>query len=78
MDTFQHGISIIEKEMTKNPYFHAKWIRNTEHEQRHGSAHHKGQWLSANSVNDEAYHRADHRAFSRGNTAALVVIEQFL
>ena len=52
MDTFQHRISIIEKEMAKNPYIHAKGNRHTEHEQRHGSAHHKGrpqcQELSAN------------------------------
>ena len=46
-----------------------KGNRHTEHEQLHGSAHHKGrpqcQQLSANSVNHETYHRADHRRFTR-------------
>ena len=43
MDTLKRAISIIEKEMTKNPAFVQK---DTEH--------------SVNSVDDEAYHRADH------------------
>ena len=40
MDTFQHVISIIEKEMAKNLAFLQKEIGTRKHEQRHGSAHH--------------------------------------
>ena len=65
MDTLQRTISIIEKEIAKNPYILAEGNRHTEHEQRDGSSHHKEdvqcQESSANSVNDEACHRADHR-----------------
>ena len=42
MDTFQHGISIMVKEMAKNPICMQKGNRHMELEQRHGSAHHKG------------------------------------
>ena len=55
--------------MAKNPTFMQKGTRHTEHEQRHSIAHDQGrpqcQQLSANSINDETYHRADHRRFMR-------------
>ena len=41
MDTFQHAISIIEKEIAKNLCIFAEGNRHTEHEQRHGGAHHE-------------------------------------
>ena len=41
MDTLQHAISIIAKEMAKNPAFLQKGNRHTEHEQHPGSSHHK-------------------------------------
>ena len=69
METLQRVISIIEKEIAKNSRIHAEGNRHTEQEQLHGSAYHKGrpqcQQLAANSVNDETYHRADHRRFTR-------------
>ena len=34
-------ISIIEKEISQEPYILAEGNRHTEHEQRHGSAHHQ-------------------------------------
>ena len=39
MDTLQHAISIIEKEIAKSLRILAEGNRHTEHEQRHGSAH---------------------------------------
>ena len=65
MDTFQRVISIIEKEMAKNFTFLQKEIgtRNTNYatvalitkEDLNVNS------FLQNSVNDEAYHRADHR-----------------
>ena len=52
MDTLQHAISIIEKEIAKNFAFLQKERPKVKEP-------------SANSVDEEAYHRADHRRFTR-------------
>ena len=80
-DTFQHAISIIEKEMAKNFTF-LKKDRHTEHELRNGSAHHK-QDLNVNSLQQTVSMMMKRTAeqitkVSCGNTAALAGIEQFL
>ena len=79
-DTLQHVISIIEKKMAKNGIL-AERNRFTEHEQSHGSAHHDKN-LNANSFQQTVsmMKRITEQItdVSRGNTAALIVIEQFL
>ena len=64
IDTLQRTISIIEKEVAKNPTFLQKEI-DTRNTNNVIADHHKEdlqcQESSANSVNGEAYHRADHR-----------------
>ena len=65
MDTLQHAISIIEKEVAKNLTFLKKELdtRNTNNATVALIIIMKTQCqqLSANCVNDEAYHRADQR-----------------
>ena len=65
MDTLQRTISIIKNEVAKNPTFLQKEIDTRNTNNVTGRSHHKDrpqcQESSANSVNDEAYHRADHR-----------------
>ena len=50
-------------------YILAEGNRHTEHEQHHGSSHQKENLkvksFQRNSVDEEAYHRADHRSFMR-------------
>ena len=64
MDTLPHAISIIEKEMAKNLAFLQKEIdkRNTNSIM---AAHIIRKTSRSSSVDDEAYHRADHRRFMR-------------
>ena len=41
MDTLQHAISIMKKEIAKSPTILAEGYRHTEYEQRNGSSHHE-------------------------------------
>ena len=77
---FQRGISIIGKEMAKNQSIHAKRNRHTEHEQRHGSAHEDEDFNIKSLQRTMMMKRITEQItdVSRGNTAALVVIKQFL
>ena len=69
MDTFQHAISIIEKEIAKNPAFLLKEIDTGNTNSIRTALIRRETSRSrafANSVNDdEAYHRTDHRRFTR-------------
>ena len=80
-DTLQHAISIIEKEIAKNPTILQKEIDTRKHEQRHGSAHHKKD-LNVKSLQQTVsmMKRSTEQItdVSCGNTAALVGIDQFL
>ena len=67
--------------MAENPTFLQKGIdRHTEHEQRHGSAHHDEDLNVKRFQRTMMMKRITEQItdVSRGNTAALVVIEQFL
>ena len=81
MDTFRRAISIIEKGNSQEPYILAEGNRHTEHEQRHGSSHHKED-LSAKSFQRTMLmmRRTTEQItdVSCGNTATLVGIDQFL
>ena len=81
MDTLQRTISTIEKEIGQEPYILAEGDRHTEHEQRHGTAHHEED-LNVNRLQQTVsmMRRTTEQItdVSCGNTAALVGIEQFL
>ena len=69
MDTCQHAISIIEKEIAKNPAFLLKEIDTGNTNSIRTALIRRKTSRSrafASSVNDdEAYHRTDHRRFTR-------------
>ena len=81
MDTFQHGISIIEKEMAKNPIFMQKGIdtRNTNNATvaliTKVDLNVNGFQQTVSMMRCTTEQITD---VSRRNTAALVVIKQFL
>ena len=79
MDTFQHAISIIEKE-SQEPYILAEGNGHRKHEQHHGSSHQK-QDLKVKSLQRTVLmmRRSTEQItdVSCGNTAALVGIDQF-
>ena len=81
MDTLQRAISIIQKGDGQEPCILAEGNRHTEHEQRHGSSHHK------EDVNVKSFQRTvlmmrrtteQITDVSCGNTAALVGNDHFL
>ena len=81
MDTLQRTISIIKKEIAKNPYILAEGSRHTEHEQSNGSSHHEED-LKVKSLQRTVLmmRRTTEQItdVSCGNTAAVVGINQFL
>ena len=81
MDALQHAISIIEKEMAKKTCFLAEGHRHTQHDQHHGSTHHKESLIATSLQHTVSIRKrvTEHVTdVTRGNTTALVVIEQFL
>ena len=80
MDKFEHGISIIEKEMAKNPIFMQKGI-DTRNTNNATVALITKEDLNVNGFQQTVsmMRRTTEQItdVSRGNTAALVVIKQF-